>query len=472
MITKAKASITAVKDLELAVSAVRDYSPRFARGIKCLEELFLQLSMSVKMVQDAIKDMEFSQEMLAGKIKKIEETLARLNEKLDRLEDKLEELEDKLADTPSEVEVGDGEDIRIVANPVYIALQARITAIKGEIIAVEKEIVYNEVRLRRAENVDSHLESHITMMQGVVDALEEKKDTCKQLRIELEEARQENLQQGVRAAEGLKKIRNIIADYLKIKMLYEDAASSHMEPSGRQQGIHISVNVNKTTYEQKETVAVRPEEKLKTISAEEIRSHRITFDEAGRITAYDGKTFGGKHNSYEDRLQRTSADDNPIFGRYEGIRGESKFIPAKRTAEGVVVSEILGRYGMDGINYRNAEPDFEPCSEAVVRISAMTENRLDYMNSEGETALGNFTQADIELAKAWNLAGREGRNDWGARDVLTYRKANKLTWHEKCDMETMVLVRYEINLFFKHSGGCSECRVRDSAGADGSDFDE
>ena len=108
----------------------------------------------------------------------------------------------------------------------------------------------------------------------------------------------------------------------------------------------------------------------------------------------------------------------------------------------------------------------------MVKISGMTENRENFTNNVGEIALGNFSQADIELAKAWNLGKREGRSNWEARDVLNYRKANKLTWHEKCDTETMVLVRFEINLFFKHSGGCSECRVRDAVVTDGGDFDE
>ena len=53
-----------------------------------------------------------------------------------------------------------------------------------------------------------------------------------------------------------------------------------------------------------------------------------------------------------------------------------------------------------------------------------------------------------------------------------YRKANRLTWHEKCDAKTMVLVRSEINLYFQHSGGCAECKRRDSAGAEDGGFDE
>ena len=233
-----------------------------------------------------------------------------------------------------------------------------------------------------------------------------------------------------------------------------------------------SPSLNPAYNVQGQTIIKQPEMKQLGISAEEIKRHGIRLDDTGRISLYDGKTFGGKLVTYDDRLARTSADDNPILGRYEGIRGESKYIPSQRSAIGVAVIKILSRYNIDGIDYRNAEPDFEPCAEAIVKISHMTEHRYNYTDDAGEAALGNFDQADIELAKAWNLGNREGRSDWKPGDVTNYRKANKLTWHEKCDMETMVLVREEINLFFKHSGGCAECKVRDSGGSLGGGFDE
>ena len=102
----------------------------------------------------------------------------------------------------------------------------------------------------------------------------------------------------------------------------------------------------------------------------------------------------------------------------------------------------------------------------------MTENRENFTNADGKTVYGNFSQADVELSKAWNLGKREERSNWKEEDVFNYRKANNLTWHEKCDTETMVLVPFAINHYFKHSGGCSECRVRDGAAYDGGDFDE
>ena len=214
-----------------------------------------------------------------------------------------------------------------------------------------------------------------------------------------------------------------------------------------------------------------PEINKGTVSSENIVKYGIEFGSGGRVSLYDGKSFGGKYNSYEARCDCIKMAGNLIWGYFEGNKGESKYVPAGRTVKGIVVIDILKKYGVDGIVYRNAEPDFEVCSEAVVKIKAMSKNRENYRDSYGISKLGNFSQADIACAKLWNSQGRGGRTDWEARDVLDYRKLNGLTWHEKCDTETMVLVRSEINDYFKHSGGCSECAKRD-AEQNGGGFDE
>lgn len=473
MITRAKLNLSAVKNFELSVSAVKDYSPRFDRGISCLEDLFKQLSEFANILGDNAESMASAQESLDFKIKKIEEILARLTAKQNQLEEKLSDLQTMLTNIPSTITVRDKEgESHEISNPAYDALNARISAVEMEIDMVTAEMYPYQVRLDHANSVNSRLASHMDAVNGVIYSLEEKKNTCKQLRTELEEIQRQNNLRGSVAVEALQKIGELISNYLRIKMIYENVAPSERGLSSEQKGINITININRTNNVQEQTIVRQEVLRQPEFSADEINNHKIRFDDAGRVVAYDGKTFGGEYNIYDTRLARTSADDNPILGRYEGIRGESKYIPSRRTVAGVIVTDILRQYGLDGINYRNAEPDFEPCSEAVVKISAMTENRENYTNDVGEIVLGNFSQADIELAKMWNLARREGRSNWEPRDVFDYRKANKLTWHEKCDTKTMVLVRLEINLFFKHSGGCSECRVRDAVGADGGDFDE
>ena len=473
MIIRAKSNLSAVKTFHLSVLAAKDYSPRFDRGINCLEELYNQLSELENRLRDSVEEMSSAQEALAVKIKNIKEILAKLTTKLNQLEKQRSDLEAQLANIPSTIIIinAKGESHEI-SNPAYEAMEARIFALEMKINAVKEEMNRHQIRLDRANSVNAQLDSHMDAINGVIYSLDEKKDTCRQLQSDLKEIQSQNLSQGSTATEGLIKLEELISNYLKIKMAYENAMPANMEMDGTQKGININININKFTNIQEQTVVQQPEARPMEISSEEMKTHKVKLDDEGRITQYDGKTFGGEYNSYDVRLAHTLAEDNPIFGRYEGIRGESKFIPSGRTGEGINVTEILSNYGLDGINYRNAEPDFEPCAEAVVKISGMTENRENFIDLAGEPALGNFSQADIELAKAWNLGRREGRSDWKARDVLNYRKANKLTWHEKCDTETMVLVHCEINRFFKHSGGCSECRVRDAVYLDGGGFDE
>ena len=91
--------------------------------------------------------------------------------------------------------------------------------------------------------------------------------------------------------------------------------------------------------------------------------------------------FGGKYNSYEKRLGCVPADGET--GKFEGERGNSKFIPSDETERGAVCKEKLAEYGKDGIEYKNLEPDFSEVSEGTVKIDNMTEHRDDYYDENG-----------------------------------------------------------------------------------------
>lgn len=174
---------------------------------------------------------------------------------------------------------------------------------------------------------------------------------------------------------------------------------------------------------------------------------------------WDGETE--YYNSYQTRLDCTPKSDSEN-GHWSGERGESKFIPDRNTDAGRAAAEKLEEFGLDGIEYNNAEPDFSPISEATVKIENMTE----YRDS-------NFAQADIKCAEKWNNDAKDGRTDWTARKVEDWRKEHNYSWHERCDTETMDLVPREVHTgVCTHLGGVSECKVRDSIGNIGGEFDE
>lgn len=157
-------------------------------------------------------------------------------------------------------------------------------------------------------------------------------------------------------------------------------------------------------------------------------------------------------SSYKERLDRTPSIENPN-GKWSGDRGESMFIP---TAD--KVREILRNKGLEGINYKDGIPDFNPISEAKVTIQRMSQHRLSQMGENGERIVGNYEKADTECAKAWNLEQRDGKDDWTHQDVKKWREANEYTWHEHNDMKTCSLVPTEVHKVCNHLGGVSEIK--------------
>lgn len=190
--------------------------------------------------------------------------------------------------------------------------------------------------------------------------------------------------------------------------------------------------------------------------------------------AIEGKEFGGQYNSEEHMLDHTPSEDSKK-GHWDGERGKSKFIPNENTEAGLKAKEKLAEYGLDGINYKNGEPDFSKCSEATVVIDKMTANRDNYLGEDGNVKYGNFAQADIKCAEKWCKENKDGKNDWTGGDVCRWRHENNCTWHEQCDTKSMDLVSKDIHNskdpVFLHSGGVSECKVRDGVNV-GGEFDE
>ncbi len=474
MIKKIRVSLSGVKPFGQAVSAVADISPKLDRGITTIEQLYQLLTELTDGLNDKISDMIKADDILNDKTRQIEEVLARLRGQLNDLKEGLSDLEAELSCTDESYTITDSDgNEHDVPNPDYGDLRARIKSIKEEISSVEAQMLPYEQRAERAKDIKGRLESHIEALRGVIYSLDEKKSTCKQMITELGDIKNGNSRKCNSARESLKRIEEVITSYLKVKMVYASPENMDFASNIETKNINVNININRNDSRQSRENQTPSEaaQQDKGMTDDFIKKHQIKFNKEGSICEYEGRKYGGVYKSYEERLDRASADD-PMRGYYTGLRGESKYIPCERTVDGAVVTEILKGYGLDGIEYRNAEPDFEVCSEAIVQIGNMTEFRDPYIDKNGIQQPGNFSYADQELAKVWSAEGHHGRTNWTEEDVKKYRKANNLTWHEKCDAKTMVLVRSEINKYFQHSGGCAECKRRDSAGEDEGGFDE
>lgn len=164
-----------------------------------------------------------------------------------------------------------------------------------------------------------------------------------------------------------------------------------------------------------------------------------------------GTGDAGKAENMADReVGRDSFSGCPIEGHggsWEGERGNSTWRPdrndvpknPKTNPEGKTWGQILDKYGIDGIPFRDGEPDFSSVSKGTVQIDNFTENRY----GKG----GNFDQACEKLAEQRGCTKEE---------VKQWMKENGYTWHERSDCRTMDKVPTEVHGNIRHEGGISE----------------
>lgn len=138
---------------------------------------------------------------------------------------------------------------------------------------------------------------------------------------------------------------------------------------------------------------------------------------------------GESVSTYQERLNQTPVNE----GHWIGGRGKSTFALNKDE-----VRKILDEINLEGIEYENVIPDFSPVSKGEVKITDMGIDRN-----------ANFRQADELLVRELGKTRRE---------IVKFRKENKLTRHELNDMTNMQLVLSIINSKFGHLGGVSEVK--------------
>lgn len=114
---------------------------------------------------------------------------------------------------------------------------------------------------------------------------------------------------------------------------------------------------------------------------------------------------------------------------------DDDFIPLKANPDNLTWGELKEKHGIDGISFKDGEPDFSEITKDEVKIDNFTTERNM-----------NFPQADEKLAEKWECTPRE---------VANWRKENGYTWHECKDCQTMQLVPSEVHNNIPHEGGIS-----------------
>ena len=128
-------------------------------------------------------------------------------------------------------------------------------------------------------------------------------------------------------------------------------------------------------------------------------------------------------------------------GHWDGERGNStwipddNYVPEKANPDGLTWKEIKDKYGIEGIPFKNGEPDFSEITKGKVEIEGYSDSRPK-----------NFSKADVEIAKQRGCSPSE---------VREWREKNGYTWHESKDCKTMSKVPNDVHLNVPHRGGIS-----------------
>lgn len=190
---------------------------------------------------------------------------------------------------------------------------------------------------------------------------------------------------------------------------------------------------------------------------DDISSKYDEYLENGKAQDFEHKSAIEKETAREES-HLNCPRENGHWEDGEESRGESKWIPDRNyippdngkgnNPEGKSMGEIMDEHDIDGITYKDGEPDFSEVRHGEpVQIEEFSDNRAK-----------NFNKADIEYSERHNKENPDDPMTPG--DVKAYRQENQLTWHEQRDCSTMEMVPREIHGNFSHRGGVSESKNR------------
>ncbi|WP_049945080.1 HNH endonuclease signature motif containing protein [Butyrivibrio sp. AC2005] len=220
---------------------------------------------------------------------------------------------------------------------------------------------------------------------------------------------------------------------------------------------HEEIQDGKKFYYDDNGTLYRVNDELAPNAEYELDGQKYITDERGRIISDKDIThdkMGNKldmNNGLNEDLPRTPFSN----GEWEGERGNSiwhpdrEYVPPEKSKEGTkpysnpenkTWGELLDKYGIDGIEFKNGFPDFSDISRGTVEIEGFETGG----NAEKNR---NFNKAYVALAE------QRGCSPY---DVKAWMSANNYTWHECENKQTMQKVPNEIHANIPHDGGRSQ----------------
>ena len=176
----------------------------------------------------------------------------------------------------------------------------------------------------------------------------------------------------------------------------------------------------------------------------------------GKVFVLNGVKYETDANgniSCVERIKTPRLPENN--GQWTGERGNSNWIPDRdyvppeksknpdkpfSNPQKLPWKDILAKFGISGIPFKNGFPVFDAISKASIKIEGFETGKSD-------AKARNFARADRKLAELRGCT---------PDDVKKWRETNNFTWHENEDKTTMQKVPNEIHANIPHNGGRSQ----------------
>lgn len=204
-------------------------------------------------------------------------------------------------------------------------------------------------------------------------------------------------------------------------------------------------------------------EKLSNASAE-TKEKMAVLDKPLNETVEDNKINRFKDvgdSNLDAPLNKDISDDKPEHrcpennGHWDGERGNSNWFPDRdytppeksrnpvdnpySNPDNLTWGELLDKYGIDSIPFKDGFPDFSGISKGTVEIE-------NFETGGSVAKIHNFNKANEKLATEKGCT---------PEDVEKWMDENNYTWHECEDKKTMQKVPNEIHANIPHDGGRS-----------------
>lgn len=213
-----------------------------------------------------------------------------------------------------------------------------------------------------------------------------------------------------------------------------------------------------TSPEIKEGTEVKPPERrdfteIKPKGDLSLSDARSYFDNLFKEMSDKAKALEGS-DAKTSEISENKPRTPETHGEWDGERGNSMWLPERdyvppeksrnpdkpySNPDHLPMGEILDKYGIEGIQFKDGYPVFDPVAKATTEIG-------DFETGGQEAKNHNFESADKALAEQKGCTPEE---------VKTWRQDNNYTWHECEDKRTMQLVPNEVHANIPHNGGRS-----------------